>query len=380
MPTVIQKMLELELPIIQAPMAGVQASALAIAVSEAGGLGSLPCAMLDPGQIGDELRKIIAATNKSYNVNFFCHKPPPEDSPRESAWRAALEPYYEEFGLDIDARAPVEDRAPFGAEALAVIQAFKPPVVSFHFGLPADDLLHAVRAMGSKILCSATTVDEARWLERKGVDAVIAQGLEAGGHRGMFLSDDVTTQVGSFALLPQVIEAVDIPVIAAGGIADADGVRAALALGASAVQIGTAFLLCHEATTSDLHRAALKHPSSAHTALTNRFSGRPARGIVNRIMSELGPLGDEVAPFPAGLNDCVSGLRWVIDNAASLGIDPGRVIVAGESGGGNLTLATGLGFLLLVAGFALGLPALVAILYGEAFSPAVQPSRRAPTF
>lgn len=298
MPTEIQKMLGLEWPLIQAPMAGVQGSALAIAVSEAGGLGSLPCAMLDSESIHAELETITAATDKPYNVNFFCHTPPPEDSPRESSWRETLQPYYEEFGLDIDARAPVEDRAPFGAAAFEVIQDFKPPVVSFHFGLPADELLQAVQGIGSKILCSATTVEEARWLEQKGVDAIIAQGLEAGGHRGMFLSEDVTTQIGSIALLPQIIEAVDIPVIAAGGIADADGVAAALGIGATAVQIGTAFLLCHEATTSALHRAALKHPSSRHTALTNRFSGRPARGIVNRIMSELGPLGDDVAPFP----------------------------------------------------------------------------------
>ena len=298
MQTEIQQVLGIELPIIQAPMAGVQAGALAIAVSEAGGLGSLPCAMLSLEQIAHELKAITEATDRPYNVNFFCHRPPAENDPRETAWRQALAPYYAELGLDPDVQAPVEDRAPFGPEALAVIQPFKPPVVSFHFGLPADDLLRAVRELGSKILCSATTVEEARWLEGKGVDAIIAQGVEAGGHRGMFLGEDVTTQVGTFSLLPQIVNAVGLPVIAAGGIADASGVSAALALGASAVQAGTAFLLCDEATTSDLHRAALKHPSAAHTALTNRFSGRPARGIVNRIMSELGPLGDDVAPFP----------------------------------------------------------------------------------
>ena len=298
MQTEFQKMLDLELPLVQAPMAGVQGSALAIAVSNAGGLGSLPCAMLSIEQIGDELEAIAAATDRPYNVNFFCHQPPPADDPRETAWRDKLAPYYAEFSLDIDASSPVEDRAPFGAEALEAIRPYRPPVVSFHFGLPADDLLDAVRALGSKILCSATTVEEARWLEARGVDAIIAQGLEAGGHRGMFLSDDVTTQVGTFALLPQVVDAVDLPVVAAGGIADAAGVAAALALGASAVQVGTAFLLCDETATSDLHRAALKQPAARHTALSNRFSGRPARGIVNRIMSELGPLGDDVAPFP----------------------------------------------------------------------------------
>ena len=298
MTTRLQTALGLEVPIIQAPMAGVQVSALTLAISNAGGLGSLPCAMLDPQQIRDELNAIVAATDKPYNVNFFCHKPPVHDAARETAWHAALSPYYEEHGLDINNLPEAEDRAPFGTETLEILQEFKPPVVSFHFGLPARDLFEAVRAMGSRILCSATTVEEARWLEAQGVDAIIAQGVEAGGHRGMFLTGDITTQLGTFALLPQIVDAVQIPVIAAGGIASAEGVAAALAMGADAVQIGTAFLLCDEATTSPLHREALKSPQAAHTALTNRFSGRPARGIVNRVMRELGPIGDDVVAFP----------------------------------------------------------------------------------
>ena len=298
MKTDIKQLFGTDLPIIQAPMAGVQKSALAIAVSDAGGLGSLPCAMLGMQDIRDELTAIRAATDKPFNVNFFCHQPPVEDAARNAAWRNALLPYYEELGLDPDDIAEAEDRAPFGAEALEILQEFKPPVVSFHFGLPAENLVRGVRDIGASILCSATTVDEARWLEAQGVDAIIAQGLEAGGHRGMFLTDDVTTQVGTFSLLPQIIDAVRVPVIAAGGIASAAGVRAAIDMGAAAVQVGTAFLLCDEATTSPLHRAALKSPLAAHTALTNRFSGRPARGIVNRIMRELGPIGDDVVPFP----------------------------------------------------------------------------------
>jgi nitronate monooxygenase len=152
--------------------------------------------------------------------------------------------------------------------------------------------------LGSKILSSATTVAEARWLEARGVDAIIAQGIEAGGHRGIFLSEDLSTQVGTFALLPQIVREVRVPVIAAGGIADAKGVAAAMALGAAGVQIGTAYMLCPEATTSVVHRAALKSDAARHTALTNLFSGRPARGIVNRIMKELGPISTAAPAFP----------------------------------------------------------------------------------
>jgi nitronate monooxygenase len=297
MQTSIQTMLNLELPIIQAPMAGVQDSSLAIAVSNAGGLGSLPCAMLSLEALRAELEKIRAGCSKPYNVNFFCHTPPLADAQREAAWRAELAPYYAEYGIDADSIPAGARRDPFSADALEVLQDFKPAVVSFHFGLPAPNLLAGVRAMGSKIFCSATTVAEAVFLEQQGIDAIIAQGVEAGGHRGMFLSDDITTQVGTFSLLPQIAQAVKLPLIAAGGIADADGVAAAIALGASAAQVGTAYLLCDEASTSAVHRAALQDPASAHTALTNRFSGRPARSIVNRVMRELGPIG-AVSPFP----------------------------------------------------------------------------------
>jgi nitronate monooxygenase len=297
MTTSLQKILNLELPIIQAPMAGVQGSALTIAVSNAGGLGSLPCAMLSLDDMRDELVTIKASCDKPYNVNFFCHTPPTVDDKRETGWRAALAPYYEEYGIEVDAIPAGVRRDPFSAAALEVLQDFKPPVVSFHFGLPNPDLLAGVRAMGARILCSATTLAEAKWLEAQGVDAIIAQGVEAGGHRGIFMSDDITSQIGIFALLPQIVKTVNLPVIAAGGIADADGVAAAISLGASAAQVGTAFLLCDETTTSSVHRAALKNPDAMHTALTNRFSGRPARSIVNRVMRELGPIG-EVPPFP----------------------------------------------------------------------------------
>ena len=294
----LQQLLGVELPIVQAPMAGVQGSALAVAVSNAGGLGSLPCAMLGPDAIRGELSAIRAQTAKPYNVNFFCHAAPVVAPEREARWRAALAPYYAELGIDASAIPAGPGRAPFGAEAAEVLSEFRPAVVSFHFGLPSPELLARARALGARILSSATTVDEARWLDAQGVDAIIAQGLEAGGHRGNFRSEDLTTQLGTLALLPQIVRAVKVPVIAAGGIADAKCVAAALSLGAAGVQIGTAYLLCPETTTSAVHRAALKSAGAQHTALTNLFTGRPARGIVNRIMKELGPMSTAPPAFP----------------------------------------------------------------------------------
>jgi len=317
----LQQLLGIELPIIQAPMAGVQGSALAVAVSNAGGLGSLPCAMLSLDAIRNELAAIKAHTSSPFNVNFFCHTPPTPSAEREAAWRATLAPYYKEYGVDVD-KIPVGlGRAPLSSEAADVLNDFKPAVVSFHFGLPSADLLARVRAWGSKIFSSATTVDEARWLEAQGVDAIIAQGLEAGGHRGIFLSEDLNTQVGTFALLPQIVREVKIPVIAAGGIADAKGVAAATALGAAGVQIGTAYMLCREATTSVVHRAALKSDAARHTALTNLFTGRPARGIVNRIMKELGPISTAAPAFPLA-TAAIAPLRAKAENQGSGDFSP----------------------------------------------------------
>jgi nitronate monooxygenase len=244
-----------------------------------------------------ELTAIRIGTTRPFNVNFFCHEPPARDPARETGWRAALSRYYAEAGIaPADPSAPT--RAPFSTEVADALAPFEPPVVSFHFGLPSDALLARVRAWGAKILSSATTVDEARWLEARGVDAIIAQGIEAGGHRGMFLSADLSTQVGTMALVPQIVDAVAVPVIAAGGIGDARGVAAAMALGAAGVQVGTAYLLCPEATTSAVHRAALQSEAGRTTAVTNLFTGRPARGIVNRLVRELGPLSEAAPPFP----------------------------------------------------------------------------------
>lgn len=290
--------LGIELPIIQAPMAGVQGAELAVAVSKAGGLGSLPCGMLSPEGVRAALETIRAGTSRPFNVNFFCHTLPTQDAAREAAWRDALAPYYTEFGLDPAGVGGGALRTPFSEAMADVLADFAPPVVSFHFGLPEPVLLARVKAWGAKVLGCATTVDEARWLAAHGADAIIAQGVEAGGHRGIFLTEDLTTQMGTMALVPQVARAVDLPVIAAGGIADADGVRAAMALGAAGVQVGTAYLLCDEATTGPVHRKALVEDAAEHTALTRLFSGRPARGIVNRLMRDLGPMADVAPAFP----------------------------------------------------------------------------------
>lgn len=289
--------LGLRWPLLQAPMAGAQDSRMALAVSGAGALGALPCAMLGPDRLREELGR-MAASGLPYNVNAFCHQPPVPDAAREAAWRQALQPYCEELGLDMGTIPEGAGRAPFSAEMADILAEFRPPVVSFHFGLPAPELLQQVKSWGAFVLSSATTVDEALWLQEHGADAIIAQGLEAGGHRGHFLSDELHRQMGTFALLPQVVAAVRLPVIAAGGIADAAGVRAARALGAAGVQVGTAYLCADEALTTDAHRAALQGPVARHTVITNLVTGRPARGIINRPMRELGPMSNAPSAFP----------------------------------------------------------------------------------
>jgi nitronate monooxygenase len=326
----LQSLVGVELPIIQAPMAGVQGIALAVAVSNAGGLGSLPAALLTLDALRKELAAITAQTDKPFNVNFFCHTAPNPCDERETAWRATLAHYYEEFGLDLSMIVESGGRAPFGSEVADVLAEFRPPVVSFHFGLPQAELLARVRSWGSKIFSSATTVDEARWLEARGVDAIIAQGFEAGGHRGMFLSEELVSQVGALALVPQIVKAVKVPVIAAGGIADAKGVAAALALGAAGVQVGTAYLLCTEATTSAVHRAALKSDAVRRTAVTNVFTGRPARAIVNRLIEEVGPISPAAPAFPLAAS-AVAPLRAKAESMGSGDFSP---LWAGQNASG----------------------------------------------
>ncbi|WP_324732000.1 NAD(P)H-dependent flavin oxidoreductase [Pseudomonas paeninsulae] len=294
----LQSLFDCQWPIIQAPMAGAQNHKLAAAVCNAGGLGSLPCAMLDASGLRAELAALKAKTAQPFNLNFFCHTPAAAEPQQEAAWRNSLAPYYHELGVDPASISAGAGRQPFSDEMAKVVEECRPAVVSFHFGLPCAELLARVKACGAKVLSSATTVEEALWLQEHGVDAIIAQGLEAGGHRGHFLDMDLSRQCGTFTLLPQIVAAVRLPVIAAGGIADAQGVRAAMALGAAGVQIGTAYLCCPEATTSAVHRSALRSPQARHTALTNLFSGRPARGIVNRLIREQGPISPVAPGFP----------------------------------------------------------------------------------
>jgi nitronate monooxygenase len=294
----ILELFDIQLPIIQAPMAGSVFSDMVVAVSEAGGLGSLPCGLLSLEQMRSELGAIRRQTSRPINVNFSCHTPPRADANREKVWKQRLQRYYVEFGLEQNMPVPSANRAPFDDKMCDLVIEFHPEVVSFHFGLPDEKLVQRVRDTRAKIVSSATTVDEARRLEERGCDAIIAQGYEAGGHRGTFLSADVSSQAGTIALVPQIVDAVKVPVIAAGGIADARGIVAAFALGAAAVQIGTAYLLCPEAKVSPVHREALKNTTDAQTTLTNVFTGRPARAIMNRAIRELGPISENVPDFP----------------------------------------------------------------------------------
>lgn len=291
------KLIGCPIPIVLAPMGGVSTVDLAVAVSGAGGLGSLAMAGTDARGLRNIIETMKDRTPNPYNLNFFAHSMPASDSDRDREWLKKLRPLFEELEIP----APAELKAalePFGNLHCAVIEEMKPPIVSFHFGLPPANLVSRIKAAGTTILSSATTVAEARWLEANGADAVIAQGLEAGGHRGMFRNEDMASQMGTLSLVPQVADAVKIPVIAAGGIADGRGIAAALMLGADAVQIGTGFLRCPEAETNTIYRKALDE--AEETVVTNVISGRPSRVIPNRLVRELGPISLDAPAFPKG--------------------------------------------------------------------------------
>lgn len=280
-----------EHPIVQAPMAGAGGVELCIAAMAGGALGSLPCGMLSPEQVREQVAAVRKASDKPFCLNFFCHHMPADTD--DGAWRALLQPYYREFGATPGNGGAM--RLPFDAAMAAVVDELRPPVVSFHFGLPDGDLLDRVKRAGAVVVGNATTVEEAQWLEQRGADAIIAQGFEAGGHTGRFLGSDPAEALGLFALLPQVADAVQVPVIAAGGIADGRGIAAAFLLGASAVQLGTAYLHTPEARISEAHRAGL---ASGSTLFTNLMTGGLARGLRGRLVADLGPVRAEAPPYP----------------------------------------------------------------------------------
>lgn len=319
------ELFQTEHPLILAPMAGFGTVELAAAVSNAGGLGSIGCATMSPELVAKSIAELRRLTQKPINVNFFCHDPARTDAARECAWHEKLSRYYPDLGIDPTTRPPRVDLSPFDEAVCTVIEKARPEVVSFHFGLPEPALMTRIKAAGCKVISSATTIDEACWLEERGVDAIIAQGFEAGGHRGTFLDPDrkgeVGSQVGTFALVPQVSDVVGVPVIAAGGIGDGRGIAAALALGASGVQIGTAFLLCAEAATTPLHRDALRQAYAHPTVVTNVFSGRPARVLVNRLVAEIGPWSDAAPDFPLPIGE-LPPLRAAAERGGSSDFTP----------------------------------------------------------
>jgi nitronate monooxygenase len=294
----ITDLFKIEFPILLAPMAGVMDADIAIAVAEGGGLPSVPCAMISPEKAREQIGIIRQRVSAPVNLNFFCHEAVDADPAREATWRQRLTPYYEEHGFDPEMTIHVANRAPFDAAFCEVVEELNPEIVSFHFGLPEPSLLKRVKATGAIVMASATIVREAIWLEENGADVIIAQGAEAGGHRGMFLTDNIAEQPGTFALVPQVVDAVKVPVIAAGGIADGRGIAAAFALGAAGVQIGSAYLRCPESKVIAPARKMLAQAMDDSTVITNVMTGRPARGVANRVMREVGPMCPEAPAFP----------------------------------------------------------------------------------
>jgi nitronate monooxygenase len=279
-------------------MAGVQDADIAIGACEGGALGSLPCAMWTVEKVREQVNIVRQRVSAPLNLNFFCHTAVDPDSAREAGWRQRLAAYYRELGVDPDAPVAFANRAPFDAAMCELVEELKPEVVSFHFGLPDKRLLQRVKATGAKVMSSATIVREAVWLEDHGADVIIAQGAEAGGHRGMFLTDNIAQQPGTFALVPQVVDAVRLPVVAAGGIADGRGIAAAFALGAAGVLIGSVYLRTPESKVIPAARALLAEATDDSTVITNVMTGRPARGLVNRVMREVGPIAAEAPAFP----------------------------------------------------------------------------------
>ena len=303
-----------EHPIVQAPMAGAGGVELAVAAIEGGALGSLPCGMLSPGQVKEQVAELRSRTDRPFALNFFCHSMPDELDDR--AWRALLQPYYEEFEAEPGNGGAM--RLPFDSDMAGVLEQLRAPIISFHFGLPAEPLLARVKSAGSLVIGNATTLEEALWLQDRGVDAIIAQGIEAGGHTGRFLGSSPAEAFGLFALIPLVADRIAVPVIAAGGIGDGRGIAAALTLGAGAVQLGTAYLHAPEARISDIHRARL---CEGRTLFTNLMTGGLARGLRGRLVDELGPVRSEAPPYPLA-SAALAPLRKAAEKQGEYGFGP----------------------------------------------------------
>jgi nitronate monooxygenase len=315
-----------EHPIVQAPMAGAGGVDLCVAAIQGGALGSLPCGMLSPEQVRDHVAQVRSTTSGPFALNFFCHEMPAGADDRE--WRALLQPYYAEFGAEPGNGGTM--RLPFDADMAAVVEEVRPAAVSFHFGLPEESLLSRVKATGAVVVGNATTPDEALWLVERGADAVIAQGFEAGGHTGRFLCPNHAEAIGLFALVPLIADAVSVPVIAAGGIADGRGIAAALTLGASAVQLGTAYLHTPESRISSAHRERLHE---GRTLFTNLMSGGLARGLHGRLVDELGPVRAEAPPYPLA-SAALAPIRAAAEKCGEYGFGPmwaGQAAPLGEA-------------------------------------------------
>ncbi|HYX46596.1 MAG TPA: nitronate monooxygenase [Sphingomicrobium sp.] len=303
-----------EHPIVQAPMAGAGGVDLCVAAIEGGALGSLPCGMLSPEQVRNQAAEVREKTDGPFALNFFCHTMPAKTD--DSEWTALLRPYYEEYGVAPGNGGAI--RLPFDSDMAAAVEELRPPVVSFHFGLPSGSLLARVKATGAIVIGNATIVDEARWLEERGVDAIIAQGFEAGGHTGRFLDSDPTEAIGLFALVPLIADSVSVPVIAAGAIADGRAIAAALTLGASAVQLGTAYLHAPESKISTVHRTRL---GEGGTLFTNLLSGGLARGLRGRLIDDLGPVRSEAPPYPLA-SAALAPIRAAAEKTGEYGFGP----------------------------------------------------------
>jgi nitronate monooxygenase len=320
--------LGIRIPIIQAPMAGVSTVKLAAAVCEAGALGSVPLGTSTAQQAMTQIAEMRALTDKPFNVNVFCHRPAQANAEREARWLAHLRPHFDKLGVAPPERLKeiyksfVEDEA-----MLEVFLSQRPAIVSFHFGLPPQRYIEALKAAGIILMASATTPAEARLIEQAGIDVIVAQGVEAGGHRGVFDPEQGDAGIGTFALVRLLAKSSSLPIVAAGGIMDGQGIAAAMALGATAVQLGTAFVLCPESSANAYYRSLFKSEQVHRTELTAAISGRSARGFMNRFVTDIGASGHPPIPDYPTAYDAAKALSAA---AAQKGVQDYAVTWAGQ--------------------------------------------------